>query len=108
MSVILARPRYAANNCNRTMPLARLSPERIDFRGPLTAREVDSLADGDQVRFLQTSSPVDLGMCDLFNEALFSPRSNITLRLYGFYSSVCDLSLLSRLPNVQEFTADCL
>ena len=35
-------------------------------------------------------------------------RDDITLRLYGFYSSICDLSFVSRLPNVKKFAADCL
>ena len=32
----------------------------------------------------------------------------IELRVYGFYSAVCDLSFVSRVGNVRRFSADCL
>src|SRR5262249_32275394 len=90
------------------MPFKRLSPARIDFHGSLIPREVNEIAGDSTVRVLQASSPIELETWDLLNEALFPRRADITLRLYGFYSSVCDLSFLPRIPNLQRFSADCL
>lgn len=89
-------------------PLERISLDRIQFQSSLTSGEVDSLVVDADLRVLQTSLQVEDDTWDLLNEVLFASRDDITLRLYGFYSSVCDLSFLSRLPNVQRFSADSL
>src|SRR3989442_5586801 len=39
---------------------------------------------------------------------LLTRRPEVQIRVYGFYSLVCDLSFLSRLKNVRRFSADCL
>jgi hypothetical protein len=93
------------------MPLAKknyLSKGRMQFEGSLTAAEVDSLATDPQLRVLQTSSPVEFETWDLLNGKLFSVRHDVDLRVYGFHSSGCDLSFLSRLGNLRRFSADCL
>lgn len=90
------------------MPFKRLSPDRIEFQGSLSPQEVDELAADPLVCVLQASSTVDDATWPLLNQELFSRRADITLRVYGFYSSVCDLSFLSQLPNLQRFDADCL
>lgn len=92
------------------MPLARTrtSRERIDFHGSLSPKEVDALVVDPELQVLQTSSSVEPDTWDLLNSALFARRNDINLRVYGFYSSVCDLSFLPRLRNVQRFSADCV
>jgi len=86
----------------------RVSNGLANFSGRLTHEEVDQLAGDLDVRVLQCSSPVELDTWDLLNQNLFAQRSDIELRVYGFYASVCDLSFMSRMSNVRRFSADCL
>jgi hypothetical protein len=90
------------------LPPKRLSADRQNFDGSLTAADVASLADDPQLRVLQTSSSVDARTWLLLNENLFAVRADVELRVYGFYSSVCDLSFLRLVENVRHFSADCL
>jgi hypothetical protein len=92
------------------MPLApkRLSKDRANFYESLSASEVTWLAGDSDLRVLQTSAPVESQTWDLLNEALFAKRPEVELRVYGFYSTVCDLSFLSQVRNVRHFSADCL
>jgi hypothetical protein len=91
------------------MPLAKkTSKNRINFEKSLTSREIESLVADSEIRVLQTSNPVELPTWDLINEELLATRPDIELRVYGFYSSDCDLSFLSRLENVRRFSANCL
>jgi hypothetical protein len=86
-------------------PLDRL---RVKFRESLTAREIDELASKPDDRILQCASPVQPRTWELLNRKLFPRRPDIELRVYGFYSSTCDLSFANRLNSVRRFSADCL
>jgi hypothetical protein len=86
----------------------RLSRDRANFYDSLTASEVASLADDLNLRVLQTSTPIESPTWDLLNEGLFASRPDVELRVFGFYSTVCDLSFLSQVRNVRHFSADCL
>jgi hypothetical protein len=92
------------------MPLfgKRVDPHRLEFERNLTPAEVEKLASDAEIRVLQCASPVEPHTWDLLNEGLFVRRPEIDLRVYGFYSTVCDLSFLNRLGNVRRFSADCL
>jgi Leucine-rich repeat (LRR) protein len=92
------------------MPLARerVDRHRIGFAEGLTAQEIDEVVSDPKVRILQCASSVDSRTWDLLNRNLFPLRPEIELRIYGFYSSTCDLSFISRLGNVRRFSADCL
>jgi hypothetical protein len=92
------------------MPLStkRLERQRVEFSISLTEKEVDQLVADSHLRTLQCSSPVGLDTWDLLNRKLFALRPEIELRVYGFYSMVCDLSFVRRVPNVRRFSADCL
>jgi hypothetical protein len=92
------------------MPLAakRFDRNRVEFSGHLTGKEVEQLASDLDIRTLQCSSPVGLDTWDILNRNLFARRPEIELRVYGFYSMVCDLSFVRQLPNVRRFSADCL
>lgn len=39
---------------------------------------------------------------------MFSKRPDITLRVFGFYDEVCDLSFLKSIPSVRKVSVDCL
>ncbi|HZK81924.1 MAG TPA: hypothetical protein VFC46_12675 [Humisphaera sp.] len=92
------------------MPVAvkSISKGRVEFGGSLTSEEIDSLISDPHLEILQTSSPVDTETWKALNDRLFSLRHDVDLRVYGFYSSECDLSFLKRLPNLRRFSADCL
>jgi hypothetical protein len=90
------------------MPLARIDRHRREFAESLTSGEIEELASDLDVRVLQCASPVDPLTWGLLNKDLFRLRPEIELRVYGFHSSVCDLSFVTRLYNVRRFSADCL
>ncbi len=83
-------------------------PTRVEFRGQLTPNEIGEVVSNPRVRVLQSSSPTEPGTWDLLNDTLCLQRPDIELRVYGFDSSVCDLSFVSRLSNARRFSADCL
>jgi len=90
------------------LPKKRLDRYRVDLAGSLTQNEIEQLTSDPDVQTLQCSEPVELDTWDLLNRSLFIQRPEIELRVYGFYSTVCDLSFLSRVRNVRRFSADCL
>jgi hypothetical protein len=44
----------------------------------------------------------------LLNECFFAARPDVELRVYGHYSTECDLAFAHRVANVRRFAADCL
>lgn len=90
------------------LPTKRLDRYRVTFSRNLTEKEVEQLVSDPNIRTLQCFSPVEADTWDLLNQKLFSKRPEIQLRVYGFYSAVCDLSFVSRVGNVRRFAADCL
>lgn len=86
----------------------RIEPHRVPFRGTLTASEIDALVEDSKIRVLQTSEPVPSTVWSLLNDSFFARRPDVELRVFGFYSSRCDLGFLSRMSHVRRFAADCL
>jgi hypothetical protein len=78
--------------------------ERVEFNESLTHGEVEQLASDPDIRVLQCSAPVEANTCDLLNRNLFPRRPDIGLRVYGFYSMVCDLSFVNRVSNIRCFS----
>jgi hypothetical protein len=90
------------------MSLRFIDRQRLEFQKKLTPVEVEGIALDPEVKVVQCSSPVTLQTWDLLNEILFAIRPEVKLRVYGFYSSVCDLSFLNQVRNVRRFSADSL
>jgi hypothetical protein len=92
------------------MPLRdyQLSSNRIEFHQSLTSDEIRRLASSEDLKALQCSSPVELDTWIRINEELLPLRPEIEIRVYGFYSMLCDLSFVGRLTNLRHFSADCL
>jgi hypothetical protein len=65
---------------------------RVQFSKNLTVDEVHRLSAELELRILQASSPVDRETWDLINEELLTRRPEVQIRVYGFYSLVCDPS----------------
>lgn len=86
----------------------RFDRHRVNFTQTLTRGEVEQLVSDPDIRVLQCDSPVETDTWDLLNLILFTRRPEIELRVYGFYSSVCDFSFVNRLRNVRRFSADRL
>jgi hypothetical protein len=92
------------------MPLAdkKLSKSLVEFKDSLTVREVQALIADKDLKTLQSSRPVNLQTWELLNDQFFTRRPEIMLRIYGFYSLVCDFAFTSRMTNVQHFSADSM
>ena len=92
------------------MPLAetRTSSDRLNFKGRLSRRDIRKLLNDRELRVLQTAESVDEGTALRLNDAFYSQRPDVQFRVYGSYSSPCDLSFLSLMSNVQDLAADCL
>jgi hypothetical protein len=86
----------------------QLGKHRVEFLDRLTQREVHDLATNPNLRILQTARPVSPQTWELLNQSLFALRPDVELRVYGFYSSTCDLSFVKGMNNVRRFSADCL
>jgi|HubBroStandDraft_6_1064221.scaffolds.fasta_scaffold68276_2 hypothetical protein len=81
---------------------------RVEFLDRLTTAEVHDLATNPNLKVLQTARPVSLPTWELLNQNLFATRPDVQLRVYGFYTSTCDLSFVAKMSNVRRFSADCL
>jgi len=93
------------------MPLTTEKPigrGRVEFSRNLSHGEIEQLVSDRDIHTLQCSSPVEPETWELLNQVLFPQRPEITLRVYGFYSSTCDLSFLNKMKNVRRLSADCL
>ncbi len=92
------------------MPLAekRTSKSRLSIEAALSKKEIQQLIADKGLRTLQCSTPVQPQTWDLLNNQFFPVRSEVELRVYGFYSLVCDLRFTSEMTNVRHFSADCL
>ncbi|WP_394782246.1 hypothetical protein [Undibacterium sp.] len=92
------------------MPLApnRISRDRANYAGALSAAEVTLLLEDDGLRILQTAAQPDVLTCRRLNESLFAQRPELEFRVYDGDGAVCDLSFLKYMDNVRHFSADCL
>ena len=92
------------------MPLAKkqVSTDRVNFKNGLSRWEIRKLLKNNRFRVLQTDGPVEEKTLRRLNDTFFSARPDIEFRVYGFYSTPCDLRFLSLMTNVQYLSADCL
>ena len=81
---------------------------RAEFDDSASADDFCELAKQPRLRVLQCSAPVRDAVWSLINEHFCPVRPDVELRVYGHYSSECDLSFARLLPNVRHFAADCL
>jgi hypothetical protein len=81
---------------------------RVDFDDSVSADDLRELAKQPRLRVLQCSEPVRDAVWSLINEHVSVARPDVQVRVYGHYSSQCDLRFVRLLPNVRRFAADCL
>lgn len=77
-----------------------LTKKRIQIEDRLSDEEIQELLDNEDLEVLQLASEIEPTTLQTLNDRLFSVRTDVTLRVYGRYSSVWDLSFLQYLPNV--------
>ncbi len=82
--------------------------DRIDISESVTGEEIQALIEDKELKVLQCSSPLTSRSWKLLNDEFFTRRPEVELRVYGFYSSVCDFVFTSGMNNVHHFSADCL
>jgi hypothetical protein len=87
--------------------LRTVGRSRFEFSNALTSSELDSLVNQTSLQVLQCSSPVSDSIWPILND-FFSRRPDVLLRVYGFYSTECDLGFAATMTNVRRFAADCL
>lgn len=84
------------------------SNARYEFSSPISEEEISSIRENKEVKYLQSSQSIEMADWELLNNCLFPYRPDVELRVFGFYSELCDLSFLSLMNNVEIFSADCL
>lgn len=85
-----------------------LDATRAQFDDSASVNDFRELAKRSRLSVLQCSAPVRDEVWNLINEHFCPVRPDVELRVYGHYSSQCDLSFARLLPNVRHFAADCL
>jgi hypothetical protein len=81
---------------------------RAEFDDSASADSFRELAKQPRLKVLQCSAPVRDAVWSLVNEQFCAARPDVELRVYGHYSSECDLRFARLLSNVRRFAADCL
>lgn len=74
----------------------------------VSKKELEKLRDNPKTQTVQFSNPLSKDEINLLETVLFSKRPDITLRIYGFYNKLCDLTLIERIPSLRKISADCL
>jgi hypothetical protein len=81
---------------------------RAEFANSVTAEDLRQLAGHPQIKVLQCATPKDDAVWVLLNDCFFAERPDVELRVYGHYSTECDLSFARKMGNVHRFAADDL
>lgn len=91
------------------MPVSnKASAGRYEMREPVTVDELVAVANDPAATALQTAEPLTDASWKRIGEVIVARRPDIEIRVYGHYSSVCDLGFLRHLPNLRRFSANAL
>jgi hypothetical protein len=85
-----------------------MSQARLNIPEGLDLQTIEAWVADPDLAVIQTPVPLEERVWALLNEAFFSRRPDVELRVYGFYGSECDLSFVGKMPNVEKFVANCL
>ena len=86
----------------------RLFSNRFELDADVTKHDIEELVHNKEVKVIQFSNEIDPSILFMLDSVFFSQRSDVFLRVYGFYNKQCDLSFLKNMNNLVHFTADCL
>lgn len=84
------------------------SATRAEFDDAVTEADLHAMVKLPRLKTLQCSATVKEELWSLLDDVFFSRRPDVELRVYGHYSSVCDLAFAQELTHVRRFAADCL
>jgi len=70
--------------------------------------DLRALAVDSSTKYIQFSTPLSNDEIDLLERIIFSQRQDIALRIFGHYSTACDLAFLERIPSLRKVSIDCL
>lgn len=70
--------------------------------------DLRALAVDSSTEYIQFSTPLSNDEIDLLEKVIFSQRGDIALRIFGHYSTACDLTFLERIPSLKKVSIDCL
>lgn len=91
------------------MPVSTaLDKSRAQVSDPVSRSDLRRLKKDPAIRVVQTSEPLSPKAWRLIDDVVLAERPDIQLRVYGFYSGGCDLSVVGGLRHVRHFAADCL
>ena len=90
------------------MPLKKINPDRYQIFHGVTNHELEEVAQDSNCKFLQFAEPLSDTEIKLLETVVFSKRSDITLRVFGFYGHSCDLTFLQQIPSAKNISLDCL
>ena len=81
---------------------------RYTIEEPINEKELITLRDDESIKVIQTSSDLYPSSWEMINRILLKNRADITLRLFGFYGKMCDVSQLLHLPDVRRLSIDSI
>jgi len=85
-----------------------LAVTRAEFDDSALEDDFREVAKLPRLTVLQCSAPVRNATWILVNGVFCTARPDVELRVYGHYSTECDLTFARLLTNVRRFSADCL
>lgn len=92
----------------KTSGLEFVYADRCNIVSNVSIRELESLVENQNVKTIQFVKPLRIADFQNLEKIVFSKRTDIWLRAYGHYSSICDLSFLKYVPSVRRVSADAL
>lgn len=81
---------------------------QYEISSGFTKRELRRLVSNNTVKHLQFSSPLSQKEIGRLEKIVFAERPDISLRVYGHYSTECDLKFLEQIPSLKKLSVDCL
>lgn len=90
------------------MTLQLVSPGRYQIFKGVSKSDLEKVVKDNKVNTLQFSEPLSDTEIKNLESIVFSKRPDITLRVFGHYGLICDLTFLEKIPSAQNIFADCL
>lgn len=90
------------------MPFSYVDRTRVGLSEPVSSHDIATIRGDPDVRVVQFVEPAEPRTWSRLNAELLDVRPDVQVRVFGFYASECDLSVVSRLSNLRHFAADSL
>jgi len=90
------------------MSILPFSKDLFNFDDEISKSELQKICADPKVKCVQTSTATKRKAFELINDYVAIQRPDILIRLYGYYKTGCDLSVLSYLKAVKRLSIDCM